>query len=396
MEAGPFIECTANWFEAWFRDIKSRIDRGEITVRGEYSFPGFLRVGESPHHYIIELMGGESIEDVAGYRIRRPETTEKIANTASFINPGYPVADGATALLNMQAEENTLRNLTFSTEYDRDEFRAKINVDLNPSHINAAFEADIPLGVTEAADRLVFRDIDLIRTEKPQIFFKRISTIIVLRKTIEQDALHQWLTNKAKEMARPPMPDILGINTGYAVSEASFAVQLLSLTQQDVQEPVVDAFIQENADFFARALGYRSAISQRRLEIVNRTGLEGDYLKPDYLMQREDGGYDILDLKKALIPSVTVGRRTRLRYSAYVTELIAQLGGYRRYFAAQENRTWVEENLGITVREDSRLIGIVGNHNNFNREQVDLAHEPYRDDIAILSYSEVIDLLRKV
>ena len=111
-------------------------------------------------------------------------------------------------------------------------------------------------------------------------------------------------------------------------------------------------------------------------------------------MLRADGGYDILDLKKALIPSVTVGTKNRLRFSAYATELIAQLDGYRRYFSSPENGSWMRDQ-GIVAAANLRLIGIVGNHNNFDRNNVDIAIGPYRDNLAIISYSEVVNLLKQ-
>ncbi|MDO9229977.1 MAG: hypothetical protein Q7U03_10485 [Syntrophales bacterium] len=251
--------------------------------------------------------------------------------------------------------------------------------------------------VTETADKLVLRDIDIVRSQGPEIYFRRISTVLVLRKTIGEEELRAWLSEKAQYMFMAQVfADVLGINIDYSVSEEGFAVQLLSLSQQDVCEPTIDTFIRENASFFAKALGYRDAISQQQLQIINTEGLTGEYLQPDYLMLREDGGYDILDLKKALMSrQTTVGTQNRIRFSAYVAELIGQLEGYRRYFSLRENRDWVTSNLGINVSDNPRLIGIVGNHNNFERDQVDLAMGAYRDNISILSYAEIVNLLRK-
>lgn len=395
MEAQQFIKFIAKWFEVLFQDVKSRIDRGELTITGEYSFPDFLRVAESQHHYIIELTGATNIVDLAAYRIQQPKKTEKVGNVASLLNPGHKVEGVSSALINITGEDNVFMNLTFSTAFDQEKFERKINVSLNKSNIQADFDAKTLIFVSEDANKLVFRNIDLVRAEGFELFFKRISTAIVVKKTIGEAQLQHWLMEKSQEMMAQSK-DILGINTSYSVSEEGFAVQLLSLTQQDVNENIIDCFIQANANFFAKALGYKSAISQEQLKIINNDGLRGDYLKPDFLMVREDGGCDILDLKKALIQPVTVGKNTRLRYSAYVAELIGQLSGYRRYFAAIENKNWVEQNLGIKVGDDFRLVGIVGNHNNFIREQVDLAHESYQDYITILSYSEVVNLLRKV
>lgn len=395
MKPKNFITSISSWFETWLKSINSKIKDGTLKISGDFSFPSFLRVGESPHHYIAELSGATNIDSKNKYGIRIPLVTEKVRNTASFLNPGLKVSNNATGTFTVSASENSLVNLAFANRLDLDEFAKKINVTINSAQIQFP-KAEVPIIVSEHGDKLLLRDIDLIRTQELQIFFKRIPTAIIVRKNIDRDELFAWLNKIAQEsIHRPIAPDILGLNLGYTSTEESFALSLLSLTQQSVNESIIDRFIQKNKSYFSKTLGYKDAISQPRLQIINSTGLSGEYLQPDYLMLREDGGYDILDLKKALIPSVTIGRQSRLRFSAYVTELIGQLEGYKRYFSLKENQAWAKKELGVNVSHDLRLLGIVGNHNNFLRQQVDLALTANKEHITILSYSEIINLLRK-
>ena len=111
-------------------------------------------------------------------------------------------------------------------------------------------------------------------------------------------------------------------------------------------------------------------------------------------MEREDGFFDILDLKKALLKqSITVKARPRgIRFNWYVSNLIAQLMDYRRYFDCKTNREWAHSNHGIKVNNPF-LIGVVGNFDTYKKERVDLALEPYRDNIVIHSYQNIVDLL---
>lgn len=397
MESQQFIEYISEWFESWFKSIKTEIDSGDLKISGQYSFPSLLRIGESPDHYVVELTGAQNIDDSSKYRLQKPTKTEKVENAAFFLNPGGQTMDGARALMTITSEGNIFKHLTFATQFDQQEFERKINISLNSSRIQAVFDAQIPLSITETADKLVFRDIDLIRMNGPEIFFRRISTAIVLKKNTNKEELYLWLNYTAQLMKQAPFSDVLGINLDYSVSEEGFAMQLLSLTQQNIDEGIIDTFIQGNASFFASALGYKKALSQKKLKVINKEGLDKEFLQPDYLMLRDDGNYDILDLKKALIKSrsITVGEQSRIRFSAYATELIGQLEGYKRYFSNQENREWAKRNLGITIGEKLNLLGVVGNHNNFERDQVDMASKVYRENIIILSYSEIIDLLRK-
>jgi hypothetical protein len=207
-----------------------------------------------------------------------------------------------------------------------------------------------------------------------------------------------WLNALAhKGIHTDVRPDILGLNLGYDASDQSFAVNLLSLTNQATNERVIDRFIADRKRHFAKALGYKDAISQPSLKIIdsNELGPDDEFLQPDYLMEKEDGTYDILDLKKALVSSVTVGSPKRLRFNAYVNELIAQLHGYKRYFQSDKNREWAKTNLGIQTDQNLRLIGVVGNHNNFFRGTVDIALDQYKKHIVVFSYSDIVDLLKK-
>jgi hypothetical protein len=173
---------------------------------------------------------------------------------------------------------------------------------------------------------------------------------------------------------------------------------LLSLTDQDMAEGVLDRFIKTHNASFCSALGYKDALSQHSLKIIDNEGLEDrETLIPDYLMVKQDGTIDILDLKTAALKkhqnSLLKGGKARCRFKDYVGELIAQLYGYRRYFEIESNLKWFENNFGLKVHKP-KLIGIVGNYDNFQREEIDLAMNQYKDDIVLYSYAELINFLR--
>lgn len=91
---------------------------------------------------------------------------------------------------------------------------------------------------------------------------------------------------------------------------------------------------------------------------------------------------------------MTVGTKARLRFHSCVSELVAQLNGYETHFRSEANCRWAMDNCGVEVR-DPRLIGVVGNYDNLIREEVDLVLEQDRDCMGILSYQDIIDLLRR-
>ena len=74
--------------------------------------------------------------------------------------------------------------------------------------------------------------------------------------------------------------------------------------------------------------------------------------------------------------------------------MIAQLEGYRRYFKLPTNAEWALRNNEVKV-SNPRVIGVVGNFENYSRPDVDLALEQYKDNITILSYPDIVALLHK-
>jgi hypothetical protein len=134
-----------------------------------------------------------------------------------------------------------------------------------------------------------------------------------------------------------------------------------------------------------------------RLPLLNKEGFNKDdqFLQPDYLLKRADGYCDILDLKKSLIEEKTLvkGKKKRIMFKDYVGSLIGQLNGYKRYFNDPEHIKLAKKQ-GIIVN-NPKLYGIVGNHNNFVFEDVQLALEPYKDNIVLLGYNSIVDLLKK-
>ena len=240
MNLNEFIKCSAEWFESWFRFISSKILARELIITGNFSFPTLLRVGESPSHYIIDFTGAQNIFKPKEYQIKRPERTEKVRNTSSFINPGPPTNGDALALFTVGGLDNGCSDLTFATKFDREKFRKHINVPLNKSRLQADFEATIPLKIIKAADRTLLRNIDLIRSDGLQIFFRRVSTTIVVKKNPTQAELVDWLSWRSlSELNATAGRDIIGLNIGYGVSQETFAVNLLSLTQQNVSEAII-------------------------------------------------------------------------------------------------------------------------------------------------------------
>jgi hypothetical protein len=118
-------------------------------------------------------------------------------------------------------------------------------------------------------------------------------------------------------------------------------------------------------------------------------------INPDLMIERDDGYYDIYDLKTAALDkfSLTKGTRARRRFIDYVNEGIAQLANYEEYFTFPANREVAWQKYRIKV-EDPNLVLVVGNFDNVNRVEIDEASRGYRN-ITIIDYDSLMQLFLK-
>jgi len=276
-------------------------------------------------------------------------------------------------------------------------FLKKVNFDLQPSQL-IGVNAKIPIAILPSSDYTVLQNVDFVRTDALRVLFRTVLTALSVRKPASERSLLPEL-NRIRDQWRsdPAMPWVFGLTQGYDATSESFARALAGLADLDIDEPILDRLIQSHAEHFAAALGYRKALSQVRLRWIEREQDDPDEeSKPDYLLERADGCFDILDLKRAALryDSIVVGKKGRLRFNSYVSELVAQLAGYEKYFGNPNRREWALAQYGVRIA-NPRLIGVVGNYDNFDIRRVKLALQPYRDNIVILSYQDLIDLLKK-
>jgi hypothetical protein len=113
------------------------------------------------------------------------------------------------------------------------------------------------------------------------------------------------------------------------------------------------------------------------------------------MVQRDDGFFDIYDLKTAAPnrKSITKGKRNRRRFIDYVEEGIAQLAHYEEYFRYDENCKFAFENYGIKV-SNPNLYLVAGNLENANEQQLDEACRKLKN-IKVIDYDTLSGMFYK-
>jgi hypothetical protein len=398
MDAAEALGIVKQHFERWLTHVAMNVSAGEIRLGFPYSFPSMIRMAESPHHYIAELCGATA--QGLGHPVVLCAATgvQRVPSATAFLNPGFynDTDEAGPAALTVNISGMLVRRVTLCTPFDREAFENKVNFRISPTQVIPE-NCRTPIVVRPEVGALLLRSVDIVRSDSFRLLFRSISTAVVIGKKMTSAHLAGYLWNTCMNCLHDDASkDIIGLNSGFDASCGTFARELASLAAQDVGEALLDGFIQAHAGLFARALGYRKALSQVRLAWVERDEDDPQASIPDYAMEREDGFFDILDLKRALLRcrSVTVGSKPRLRLNAYVSELVAQLAGYERYFRKPANAAWALKEYGIRVKSP-RLVGVVGSYDSFDRGSVDTALEPYRRNIVVLSYADVVSLLKR-
>lgn len=408
MKSKHFIRTISGLINGWLNNIKQLISNGDIKMSGKYSYNHILRVAESSTHFICELCGSKNYEPNQAISIKAPNKPEQLTgNTTSYFWSKSNDGNQQDAVLKITSKENVFSGLALgliTTKADFDSISKKMNLPIRKANIIANAEKfKIPIVIAPEADYLLFNDIDIFETNGICVHYRILPSAFVIRKPVDESELKksfEYLTTSNLQFFQFSNR-IVGINTGLNSSVEHFADQLFGLSTQDTKEAIIDKFIQEHADYFAIALGYKSALSQKELKWIKKAGNDPDVSIPDFLMEREDGYFDILDIKtgatkyKSITKSKKSGKngKVRMRFIDYASELIAQLKDYERYFSYEENINYAHETYGIKIK-DLKLIGVIGNYNNFDRGEVDSSLD--KENVLVFSYYDIRDLLRKI
>ncbi len=161
-----------------------------------------------------------------------------------------------------------------------------------------------------------------------------------------------------------------------------------------VAETSIGEFLRKNAALVRSAFSCKSFIYQRQLPwIEGNPDVNERMIIPDLMLEREDGCFDICDLKltKHERSSITKGPRRRRRFIDYVYEGISQLANYEDYFKYEANAELASSKFGIKI-SNPRLFLIVGSYENAIDKEIQEAARSLPDNFYILDYDTVNSL----
>jgi len=189
----------------------------------------------------------------------------------------------------------------------------------------------------------------------------------------------------------------LGISIAVSKTDMSLANQLNSLIHvSNISEPNIQSFLEENPQLLLKSLDYKNFIPQKELVWIEGNPTENNSIIPDMFLQRNNGTLDILDFKLPLnnVNKLTKGISSRKRFIDKVEEGIAQLCNYYDYFQIDKNVLYAKEN-GVTLAEDTKFYLIIGNKDNYIKDEIDRIIKHRKINLILLDYDALALLFYK-
>ncbi|MET2985896.1 hypothetical protein [Aureibaculum conchae] len=358
-----------------------------MKIHSDAGFGNYIIINSLEYHYVIELLGFQKIankpkfvieDKTFSYNINYLLNGGKISNDYSNFKPAIEVSNNASHI--------HFVNFVFASTSDKGFLKKNFDEIVDDYPYFNSDDSDLPFIVNNDTTGLFFNNFLVFSKMEGIYSFRRHSSTIIITKNTNIRQFNKILNS------------IFNINdfrknkslNGWR-KKSDIISELKSLAYHKVHETTIDKFLQLNSHLFAKALGYKSAKSNINLELqVHKDKFEKNLkLIPDFMLEREDGFYDFLDLKVGLLSyDFALGNWSNARFSSYGQNLLGQLKGYKRYFSSKENADWVYDKYKVKIK-DPKLIGIAGNHNNFIHETVKLALENHSNDFVLYSYNDL-------
>ncbi len=373
--------------------IRERYFNKSIKFPNKPTYNSQLRIAETREHFIAEILGNKDfkIDKVAKLTTR---AVEKITDINSFILGVNKLSKNEVAILDISKSKCDIGGIFIASSRDISETKNRLGIRIVNDGILKE-SATVPILFGKESNNSFLHQVELLRTKGSNIFYRHISFIIIVRKSIQKIDF----SNQFKEYLEKKWEKSVPIGIDYSVDTINvrMARSLISLSEQNITERILDKFIGQHSKMFSKSMGYKKALPQIGLKWLNREDDDPELSIPDYLMESEDGTYHIVDLKKGFLGrKIVKGKIGRERFIDYVAELVAQLTNYERYFDKKENLEFAKSNFGIEVNNEIKLIGVVGGYYEYDEKAVSKVLRQYNKRISIISYFDLASLIKKL
>jgi len=165
----------------------------------------------------------------------------------------------------------------------------------------------------------------------------------------------------------------------------------------ELRETRIGEFLDKNPLFIRRAFSCTSYLYNKKFKwIEGNPNPNEKYIQPDLMLRRQDGFFDICDLKTAMLNKqrITKGRHSRRRFIDRVEEGLAQLANYEEYFEFRRNAEWALSKYKVKINNPN-LILVVGSYENASKDEINEANRKLKPNYQIIDYDTLNSLFLK-
>jgi hypothetical protein len=386
MLPNEFVRQTVTFWSAYFEKIRSHAEEGGLSAAAgcKTYYPNILICTETDDIFLAELVG--IAEEFSGLILKR----HRLKSAELYVNQlPSPTGPGLIQF----TRGNVIRRICLSHDVDMLSLRQRFPVvDLFPSRIYGSGGEKrgpvIQFGSTFESAHI--ESSVIVNALGPVLRAKHVLAMTMISRGMSPLAYREFLASIVEGSF------VAAVHTVPAGKERDYIMagqfQNLYLSPK-LRETTIGEFLKQHASIMQRALSARRQVYEPYLQWIESNGAQTESaINPDLLLEREDGHFDIYDLKTAALDntSITKGHRSRRRFIDYVEAGIAQLANYEEYFSFPKNREFAKVHYNVTVDRPRGTL-VVGNFDNAHPEEISEACRKLKD-ITLIDYDTLTQL----
>jgi hypothetical protein len=394
MTVEQFKQVIDTFFSGRFQFIQWSLDHGHCKVaNGTTAFPTMVCITEFRHHFIAEFFGHAE-------RFRKLTWHCKTKSKNRCANEYFQQFSNATRggiSTSIGTRGFSFVGLTISDALDSDRAFERLNLKsaaVRMSRLQFTQPGCGTLALAERDNSLFLVDCIFLNSRDTTVRAKWLSMCVVASKDLSTTGLEKDLSflNCASGGPRSPLEHRMQLPLHVDINRMHDAeFRSLYLTPA-IRETMIGGYLALRPEVIARSLGATAFLFEREL-LWQPPELAKSSIKPDIFFRRQDGYWDICDLKTAelLQTTLTTGGQKRRRFKEVILEGAAQLAHYADYFKDPLNAKFAEDECGIRVNNPNLFL-IVGDRDNMPQQVVLEAARMLDDRYQILDFDTVAEL----
>ncbi|CAH0289527.1 Shedu anti-phage system protein SduA domain-containing protein [Peribacillus frigoritolerans] len=396
MQFNEFIKLNEQIWHEYFSRIFTGFLKKQLTLQdgGKILFPNIILFTQTDDHYIVELLGANRGYSGLTTKKHKEKSTQKYLYQFDYQEEsGY---EGS--MFRFESSDNkVIRGMSgmdgflLSKSIDKNKLNQRFGFrDHWPTQLVRANEENGPLiTFSENFPGCYFNNCVLVNRLNDLYRVKDIVHMTIINKKYSKEFYKEDLNKNLNEAFF--QGSLIGVK--YCKEEK---IEHFVLSSQfvntflipNIRETTIGEFLSKNPSFIQKALSCKQFLYEKELEWVEgNPNLEEKFINPDILIEREDGYFNICDLKLPKLDrkNLTKGKHKRRRFVDDVQEGIAQLANYEEYFHFDKNKEFAKSKYNVEV-QSPELILIVGNYENLRAEEVREAARSVKSNYRIIDY----------